>query len=132
MIYFLVGMGGVVGAGLRFLFSLLFNHQILHGFPLATFITNIIGCFLIGWFTTFLVRLKFLHPHIITALTTGLIGSFTTFSTFSVETIHLITSSNWEIAIFYIFISLLGGLLFSWFGYCLGHFNWKKKIGGEV
>lgn len=120
MIYFLVGIAGIAGALLRYLLGIYFNQWWLNDFPLATFITNMAGSFALGWLTTFLPRYKIFHPYLITALGTGLIGSFTTFSTFSVETVHLITASKWGMAILYVLLSLWGGLLFSWLGYHLG------------
>lgn len=120
MEYILVGLAGIIGASLRYLVSFYLNEWSFHDFPLATFLTNIIGCFLLGWLTTFLPRLKSLPPYVITALGTGLIGSFTTFSTFSVETVELIQASKWDIAAFYVLTSLWGGLTFSWIGYKLG------------
>lgn len=118
--YFYVGLAGIVGASLRYLLGVFFHQWWLNDFPLATFITNMLGSFLLGWFTTFLPRFKSLHPYIITAMGTGLIGSFTTFSTFSVETVNLIQASKWGIAILYVLLSLWGGLIFSWVGYKLG------------
>ncbi|MEH7098139.1 fluoride efflux transporter CrcB [Neobacillus vireti] len=120
MKYFVVGIAGIIGAILRYLIGVYFNQWWFHAFPLATFMTNMLGSFILGWLTNFLPRFKSLHPHVLTALGTGLIGSFTTFSTFSVETVHLLNSARWGTAIFYILLSLWGGLLFSWFGFRLG------------
>ncbi|MBM7651035.1 fluoride efflux transporter CrcB [Neobacillus cucumis] len=119
MNYLLVGIAGIIGAILRYLLGVSFNHWWFHDFPLATFITNMLGCFILGWFTHFLPRLN-LHPHLITALGTGLIGAFTTFSTFSVETVHLITIDKWGTALLYVLLSLFCGILFSWGGYQAG------------
>ncbi|MBT2655776.1 fluoride efflux transporter CrcB [Bacillus sp. ISL-18] len=120
MKYVVVGIAGIIGAILRYLIGVYFNQWWFHAFPLATFMTNTLGSFILGWLTNFLPRFKSLHPHIITALGTGLIGSFTTFSTFSVETVHLISSARWGTAILYVLGSLWGGLLFSWLGFRLG------------
>jgi fluoride exporter len=118
--FILVGIAGIIGATLRYLLGVYFSQWWLNDFPLATFVTNMAGSFLLGWFTHFLPRIKSLHPHVIMAMGTGLIGSFTTFSTFSVETVHLIDASKWGTAILYVLLSLWGGLLFSWLGYRLG------------
>ncbi|PKR86629.1 fluoride efflux transporter CrcB [Heyndrickxia camelliae] len=129
MVYFLVGIAGIIGASLRYLMGVPFSHIMLHGYPLATFLTNMIGSFILGWFTTFLPKLKFIPPHVITALGTGLVGSYTTFSTFSVETVQLMAASKWGIAIIYVLFSLWGGLLLSWLGYRIGK---MYKKGGEA
>jgi fluoride exporter len=118
--FLLVGLAGIIGALLRYLLGVYVGQWWLYLFPLATFVTNMVGSFLLGWFTNFLPRVKSLQPHMITALSTGLIGSFTTFSTFSVETVHLMDTSHWGMAILYVLLSLWGGLLFSWMGYRFG------------
>ncbi|WP_207308517.1 fluoride efflux transporter CrcB [Bacillus timonensis] len=120
MNYLLVGIAGIIGALLRYLIGIYFGHWWFYDFPLATFVTNLVGSFMLGWFTHFLPRFTFLQPHLVTALSTGLIGSFTTFSTFSVETVQLMSAAKWGTAILYVFLSLWGGLLFSWMGYRLG------------
>lgn len=120
VLYFYVGLAGIIGALLRYLLGVYFNQWWFYDFPMATFLTNLAGSFILGWVTTFLPRLKFVHPYMATALGTGFVGSFTTFSTFSVETVHLMTASKWGTAILYVLLSLWGGLLSSWFGYRLG------------
>ncbi|MCJ7842044.1 fluoride efflux transporter CrcB [Lederbergia sp. NSJ-179] len=120
MKYWVVGIAGMIGASLRYVIGISFQYWWLYDFPLATFVTNMAGSFMLGWVTLFFPRLKFLHPYLVTALGAGLIGSFTTFSTFSVETIELMTSQKWGIAFLYILLSLWGGLFFSWLGYRLG------------
>lgn len=127
MIYVLVGIAGIAGALLRYLLGLYFSGWWILDFPMATFLTNMAGSFALGWITNYLPRLKFLHPYALTAIGTGLIGSFTTFSTFSVETVRLMMNNKWGIAIIYILSSLWGGLLFSWLGYRLG----LKRDNGE-
>ena len=131
MNFILVGIAGIIGATLRYLLGVYFSQWWLNDFPLATFVTNMVGSFLLGWFTHFLPRFKALHPHVITAMGIGLIGSFTTFSTFSVETVHLIEASKWGTAILYVLLSLWGGLFFSWLGYRLG-LKKDAAVGGGV
>lgn len=113
MEFFAVGIGGAVGALLRFYMSNLISYDT--GFPLATLLVNIIGCF---WLSLLLSGpiLKG-KPHIKLALTTGLLGSFTTFSTFSYETVTLIHDGLWEWAFLYICLSIIGGLASSYAGY---------------
>lgn len=129
MVYAVVGIFGVVGALLRYYLGIsmsLFWHD---SFPFATLLTNLIGCFLLGWITTYLFRINMLPPFIVTGIGTGLIGSFTTFSTFSAETVKLILASHWGLAILYVLISLWGGLLASYLGFRLGRtFFDKRKI----
>lgn len=118
MVYFLVGIAGFLGAILRYLIGLaLFNESLV--FPFATLITNLFGSFLLAWFTTGLFKMLSLPANIKTAIGTGLIGSFTTFSTLSVETVHLFQSAHFYLGIIYIFVSMIGGLVMSRLGFSL-------------
>lgn len=130
MSYLLVGAAGMVGALLRYYVGIIFNAGGTGSFPLGTFIANMVGSFVLGWFTIHIIAMKRIHPNVLTAIGTGLIGSFTTFSTFSVETVQLLREGHWAMGIFYILISLLGGLFMSAFGYFIGkHFyrKWKER-----
>ncbi|MBD3108259.1 fluoride efflux transporter CrcB [Bacillus sp. AGMB 02131] len=114
MIYLLVGIAGALGASLRYTLSLLLFNGIV--FPLATLSINLVGCFLLSYLTAGLFTKSSLSASIKTAIGTGFIGSFTTFSAFSVETITLFTNEKIALGILYIFISLLGGLLMTSLG----------------
>jgi fluoride exporter len=121
VIYVVVGLAGIVGALLRYYLGL-FVGALWNGlFPLATWLANIIGCFALGWLTAYLPRLRTIPPYVVTGLGTGLVGSFTTFSTFSIETVQLLRTSHFGLALFYVFLSMCGGLLMAWFGFRLGH-----------
>ena len=111
-----VGIGGAIGALLRFLLSQIIVYEA--GFPLATFMANCIGCFLLSYLLS--GKLLSHYPKLKLALTTGLLGSFTTFSTFSSETISLISDQLYGIAFVYVLLSALGGLSLSFAGYWLG------------
>jgi len=112
-----VSIGGAIGACLRFLLSQIIGYE--GGFPLATYTVNCIGCFVLSY----LLSSKLLNdsPNIKIALTTGLLGSFTTFSTFSSETISLISDQLYGTAVLYVLLSAVCGLLMSFVGYRLGN-----------
>ena len=112
-----VGIGGAIGASLRYFLSQIIVYEA--GFPLATCIANLIGCFLLSYLLS--GKLLKSYPKMKLALTTGLLGSFTTFSTFSNETISLISDQLYGIAFVYVLLSALGGLLLSFVGYRLGN-----------
>ncbi len=120
MAYVIVGVSGMIGALLRYFLGSVITHFWIQDFPLSTLIINLIGCFVLGGFTTHLARLEILHPKLITGIGTGLIGSFTTFSTFSTETADLLQRNHWGAALLYLLLSLWGGLFFSWLGYKAG------------
>ncbi|HJV16891.1 MAG TPA: fluoride efflux transporter CrcB [Bacillales bacterium] len=128
MVYVSVGLFGVIGALLRYFLGLSIHHIWHQSFPLATLLANLIGCFLLGWITAYLSHLNKLYPYLMAGIGSGLIGSFTTFSTFSVETVKLIQASNWGTAILYVLISFWGGLWAAWMGYV---FLAKKQERGS-
>ncbi|WP_459501779.1 fluoride efflux transporter CrcB [Bacillus sp. C1] len=127
MVYIIVGIAGILGALSRYYLGIsigLFWH---HPFPLATLFINLVGCFLLGWITTYISRLKLLPAEIVTGIGTGFVGAFTTFSTFSVETVTFINHSEWTFAIVYVVCSVLGGLFMSGLGYKLGDISYEKR-----
>lgn len=125
-VYMFVGAAGMTGALLRYYVSILFDFGGITGFPMGTFLANMVGSFALGLFTTSIVALKKLQPHLLKAIGTGLIGSFTTFSTFSVETVELMRQGLVGIAFPYVLFSLAGGLLLSGCGYYMGKVLYRK------
>ncbi|KHD85388.1 fluoride efflux transporter CrcB [Heyndrickxia ginsengihumi] len=126
--YLFVGIGGVIGAILRYTVGLLFQHIWNGAFPLPTLTINLIGCFILGWLTSYAGRRNILPPYVMTGITTGIIGSFTTFSTFSVETVQLFQSSQWLLAMLYLALSCILGLAFASIGYTLGKKDKQRGI----
>lgn len=131
MIYILVGLAGMIGALLRYGLSLLLS---LSGdaLPFGTLLGNLIGSFVLGWFTTRIKKVNGLHPHLLTAIGTGLIGSFTTFSTFSVETVRFIHDAYLGLAFVYVLLSVVLGLVAAWAGYKIGDYLLKKRKRKET
>lgn len=115
MTYILVGIAGALGAVCRYLIGLaLFTGST---FPFSTVIINLLGSFLLAWLTTVVFSRGFLSPRVTSAIGTGFVGSFTTFSTFSVETIDLFRSEHIFLGIIYILVSVFGGLFMSRLGF---------------
>lgn len=107
--FFTIFLGGSIGAGLRYITYLLATKYALPYY--GTFAVNIIGCFLLG----FLMELEFesenkVHNTFKLFLTTGIVSSFTTFSTFSFEAFDMIKSGNMQTAIIYMLLSLTLGM----------------------
>jgi len=122
----IVMAGGFVGAILRYLAGTLFTAG--NGFPLGTFLVNLVGCFALGWLLTFLIKRKDIRPEISLLFGTGFLGSFTTFSTFSVETLGLFQQGLPMLAIVYVLASIFLGLLSSFLGFKLASKN-AGKVG---
>lgn len=99
-----VGLGGALGAILRYSISLL---PLKSSFPFLTLITNVIGAFVIG-IVVGLFEKHYLSSNINLFLKTGVCGGFTTFSTFSLETLTLLENGMPSIAMIYAFVSIVG------------------------
>ncbi|MCU9601364.1 fluoride efflux transporter CrcB [Pallidibacillus thermolactis] len=117
-----VMIGGFFGAICRFALSEWIHTN--NEFPLATLLINVSGCFLLGWFLTFVSQLRKIRPEFTLLVGTGFIGSFTTFSTFSMETLSLIQSGFIFMAFFYVLTSTVLGILLAYAGY---HFAIAKR-----
>lgn len=116
MVYLLVGLAGFIGAILRYLVGeALYDESTV--FPFATLITNLVGSFVLAWFTANLFKKVSIPDSFKTAIGTGFVGSFTTFSTLSVETVTLFQKGSLLLGIIYILVSLFGGLAMSRLGF---------------
>ncbi|WP_421378712.1 fluoride efflux transporter CrcB [Bacillus salacetis] len=116
MIYILVGAGGAAGSLLRYLLGNLLLGLNPAAFPYGTLAANLAGSFLLGLLTETWLKNKRIPPGLAAAVGTGMIGSFTTFSAFSVETIGLLSEDQFTLAFLYFFFSAGGGLAFAWAG----------------
>ena len=85
-----IAAGGAVGALLRFWVSTGVYSLLGRGFPYGTLAVNVLGSFLMGFLFVLLNERMIASPELRAALLIGLLGAFTTFSTFSIETINLI------------------------------------------
>ena len=112
----LVAVGGALGSVFRYLTSLFIAHFFYGKFPLATFLINFLGCFLIGVFFNFSGKFD---EKIKNLLMIGFCGGFTTFSTFANENLQLIQSGNYTIALVYMLLSVVLGVLGVWLGMIL-------------
>ena len=105
--FLIVGLGSFIGGVLRYAVSLMFAKQIPSAFPYGTFIVNIAGCFLIGLVFALSEKGDVLSPEWRIFLTTGFCGGFTTFSTFSFESIRLLQDGEF----LYVAMNLIGSVI---------------------
>ena len=113
-----VGIGGFFGAGLRFALGS-WIHRVLPAtvFPYGTMAVNVLGCLLIGFLAAWRQPLE---PGLRLFLMVGLLGGFTTFSTFALETLTLTHQDQHALAFINVAAKLLFGLTAAWVGFELG------------
>jgi CrcB protein len=129
MLMVVVGVAGMIGALLRYSLGLLVQGWWVGAFPLGTLLINFVGSFALGWLTAWLNRVGKVPAWVKPGIGTGLIGSFTTFSTFSVETVSLLEQQLWGLAALYAGLSLVGGLFLAWAGLFFGAFPRSARMG---
>jgi len=101
-----VGIGGFIGASLRYLVSITVPKYIKTVFPLSTLLVNMAGAVLIGLIMQLSIRFSFISPNMKLFLVTGILGGLTTFSTFSYETITLYQSGKYILFLSNIILNL--------------------------
>lgn len=122
MSFILVALGGALGAVCRYALSFL---PVSSSFPFATFLTNIMGAFVMGLVIGLAEERQVLSPNLELFLKVGVCGGFTTFSTFSLETIRLMDKHQYGLAVLYSFSSVCCCLVALIFGRYLA-----VRIGG--
>ena len=108
--YLYVFFGGGLGASLRYWLSGVIPRYTGSQFPYGILIVNIVGCFFIGFLMSALEDRFIVNPSLRIFLTIGILGGFTTFSTFSYETIAMMRDSEFLRASLYVGLSLSLGL----------------------
>lgn len=111
-----VGIGGGAGSILRFLVSVATRKHYDGTFPVATFMVNLSGCFLIGLLIGLIGQQASANNHLKLLLITGFCGGYTTFSAFASENIQLIQNNQLIVSLAYTLASVLLGVLMVWAG----------------
>ncbi len=113
----LVGLGGFLGAILRYRLGAMVAHGTgLVRFPIGTFVVNLAGCLAIGLLAGIVARYHVLGIEARLFLFTGLLGGFTTFSAFGLESVELLRRGEWAVAGLYAGGSVVAGLAAVWLG----------------
>jgi CrcB protein len=116
----LIAIGGAIGAVLRYGASTGVYSLLGRGFPYGTLFVNVAGSLLIGVLSVVMFERFDTAPEWRAAVLVGVLGSFTTFSTFSIETLTLLEQGDVVRAVANIVLSVLICLIAVWFGVSLG------------
>jgi len=111
-----VGIGGFLGASARYLLGGAIYRWLPGTFPWATFVINVTGCFGIGLVVALAEERMILGPTTRLFLTVGILGGYTTFSTFGYGTIMLLRESSFGAAAFNVLAQVALGLIAVWAG----------------
>ncbi|NOQ65332.1 MAG: fluoride efflux transporter CrcB [Methyloprofundus sp.] len=125
-----IALGGASGAVLRFLVSSGVYHWLGRGFPYGTLAVNVLGSFLIGLLTEALILQRVaISMEYRSAILVGLLGSFTTFSTFSLDTLYLIEQGNLQKAALNVLVNVGACILAVWIGLLVGRMLFSHSGG---
>ena len=115
-----ISLGGAAGTAARYLLSGWIARTAGPGFPWGTLAVNAIGSFLLGLLMQVPLGSASFSPTLRLALTTGVLGGFTTYSTFNYETLRAMEEGAWPVAFANLGASVLGCLLAGWLGFAVG------------
>lgn len=107
---FLVMLGGAVGSGARYLVGRAAFAWFGAGYPWGTLSVNLVGGLLMGVLVGALARIAHGNEEVRALLAIGVLGGFTTFSSFSLDTVTMLQRGDWAAAIGYILASVLGSI----------------------
>lgn len=113
-VFLLLLIGAFIGSNLRYGESLIFKTS--NGFPLGTLIANLSGALLLPFLIHYLQDRYNLSSQVVLTLSTGLLGSYTTFSTFTADTYRLYENGQWQSLLIYLTFTLVGGFLLALLG----------------
>jgi CrcB protein len=116
----LVIIGGGIGAFFRYLLSGWIYKVLGTDFPYGTLAVNVIGCLVIGLFLTMAEDRFLISPSFRIFFAVGVLGGFTTFSTFSFETVGLLKDGAIAIGLLNVGVSIVVGLTATWVGMLAG------------
>ncbi|HZO80349.1 MAG TPA: fluoride efflux transporter CrcB [Candidatus Binataceae bacterium] len=115
-----VGLGGFFGANARYLLGGWVASRLGVGFPYGTYIINVTGSFILGFFLAFAQDRPWVAPPARLLFAVGFVGAYTTFSTFEYESIRLLQDGELLLSVVYLLGSVVSGALAAIAGIALG------------
>jgi CrcB protein len=125
-----IAAGSAIGGMSRYLVGGLVQRMLDTTFPAGTLLINVTGSFLLGAILRYGVETPTLTPEFRAFLTLGVCGGYTTFSTFSYETVALLEDGEWGRAALYIGLSVLLSLAAAFLGFALARqaIVWRQRL----
>ena len=102
----LAGFGGFIGSALRYWMSVMVYRSLGQDFPYGTLLVNLVGCLLIGLLMSLFEHRFVVSPNVRILLSIGVLGGFTTFSSFSYETISLVREGSYYLGMINVFLNV--------------------------
>jgi len=124
-----IGVGGAIGAVLRFVISGIAYNLLGQNFPWGTLVVNMIGCFLIGLFAQLFEEIA-ISPNLRVLVLVGGLGAFTTFSTYALENVNLLRDGEFGTALLDVVLSTVLGMVFVFLGMALANYLSASVRGG--
>jgi fluoride exporter len=106
-----IALGGAAGSVMRYVAGVAIQSRGGVDFPIGTLLVNLSGCLVLGFLIRYALATPAISPEFRALLTTGLCGGYTTFSTFSYETVALVQDGDWRRALLYVGLSVGGSIL---------------------
>jgi CrcB protein len=116
MIWWYVALGSAVGGVARLALASVVQQRVGPDFPVGTLVVNITGSFVLGLLLRYALATDAISPEVRALLTTGFCGGYTTFSTFTYETLHLVEEGEHARAGLYVLLSVILSLVGAWLG----------------
>jgi CrcB protein len=130
--YLAVAFGGAIGACLRYYIGTGLLSRMGLPFPTATFVINVTGSFIIGFFLTLATERLKVDPYFRLIVAVGFVGAYTTFSTFEYETARLFEDKELLYAFLYVVLSFVIGFAAVWGGIITARKLVQVETGGQA
>lgn len=131
MDYLAVAVAGFFGAIARKLMGLIVVYPKTSLFPVNTLLINLTGCFVLSFFMNITLHRLKVNPNIRLAFGTGFLGAYTTFSTFTLETVNLARNGHVFGSVLYAAITALGSVAMAWLGLAMSRYAYRQEGSAE-
>ncbi|MCC6299264.1 MAG: fluoride efflux transporter CrcB [Anaerolineales bacterium] len=121
----LAGIGGFIGSAMRYLLGGYVQESLKSVFPYGTLAVNVLGCFVIGFLSQLAESRGVFSSEARILVFIGILGGFTTFSSFGNETFNLARDSQWLSAFANVGLNVVLGFLAVWLGRTVSYLIWR-------